>query len=74
LGCHVEPFDFAQDRLRAATKCNTRGQSFNISDPLVSAEQNDLRMKALREIETAASKLKYKEPSYSEHLEQMTGR
>jgi hypothetical protein len=46
----------------------------NISDPLLSAEQNDLRVKALREIETAASELKYKEPRYSEHLEQMTGR
>ena len=40
----------------------------NISDPL------HLRVKALREIETAASELKYKEPRYSEHLEQMTGR
>jgi hypothetical protein len=37
---------------------------------LLSAEQNDLRVKALREIETAASELKYKEPRYSEHLEQ----
>ena len=39
----------------------------NISDPLLSAEQNDLRVKALREIETPASELKYKESRYSEH-------
>ena len=51
---------------------NHEAQSFK-SDPLLS-EQNDLRVKALRDIKTAASELKYKEPRYSEHLEQMTGR